>query len=262
MHEYLKQTPHIVAHLDILGAREKMRSQETRDLFLQQINEVYTIVNSQLSAVTKRMRELMFCRIFSDNILVAKEFNIATPPQNQFYERIIHIAHFCTMFQFLALTKGLFVRGAIAYGDFIGNENFVFGEALVNAYEAENNIAIYPRVIIDKSVFDNSHSKMWQFFRKREILNELFHYDFDGQWYISPFAAMPPSFQLKNKYSYLEKVKENLFREIQNATYEKHRQKYFWLVNKFNDYCQNNPEYEALQIPLSEIDSKIPEVNL
>ena len=36
----------------------------------------------------------------NEGILNTKEFNIATPPQNQFYERIIHIAHFCTMFQY------------------------------------------------------------------------------------------------------------------------------------------------------------------
>ena len=258
MHEYLKQTPHIVAHLDILGARKKMSSQETRYIFLQQINEVYTSVNSQLSAVTKHIRESMFLRIFSDNILVAKSFD--RPEQR--LGCVVHIARFCTMFQFLALSKGLFVRGAIAYGDFVGNETFVFGEALVNAYEAETNRTIYPRVIIDSSVFNDTPPKMWYVLSKNDFLKGLVQCDFDGQWYVSPFAAMPPNSRLINKDRYLENIKENLFREIQKTTQEKHRQKYFWLVNKFNDYCQNNPEYEALQIPLSEIDSKIPEVNL
>ena len=40
--EPLKQTPHIVAFLDFLGASEKMRDPAKNDKFLQAINAVYS----------------------------------------------------------------------------------------------------------------------------------------------------------------------------------------------------------------------------
>ena len=39
--EPLKQTPHIVAFLDFLGASEKMRDPAKNDKFLQDINAIY-----------------------------------------------------------------------------------------------------------------------------------------------------------------------------------------------------------------------------
>ena len=70
MSDILRQSPHIVAHLDFLGARNKMRSQEDRELFLQQIYDVFTSTDSQLARMAHSMQKSMYNRIFSDNILV------------------------------------------------------------------------------------------------------------------------------------------------------------------------------------------------
>ena len=243
--EQLQQTPHIVAHLDFIGARNKMRSQEARNNFLQQIYEIYTTTDSRLSMMTKRIRESLYYRIFSDNILVAAEIDKHGSNMACF----VRIARFCTLFQFLALTKGLFVRGAIAYGDFVGNDTFVFGEALVNAYEAETDRAIYPRVIIDSSVFNTIVAPRFHNAMRHESIKGLFNLDFDGLWYISPFGVFPPNqcnAELNRKH--LEETQNNILQEYQNSQKENHKQKYYWLINKFNEFCQNNPQYQDLQI--------------
>lgn len=243
----LSQTPHIVAHLDFLGAKEKMRSIEERDAFLQQIYEIYiATANNKLSNITKYMLRSMYSRIFSDNILVA----LPAGMDNYITGNFLRIARFCTLFQFLALTKGLFVRGAITYGDFIGNDTFVFGEALVNAYEVETSRAIYPRILIDNSVFDNLHIEISNIIPKNDEFKKIIKRDFDGQWYISPFGTMPKGFMLENYENYLSDVKKHIFGAYQNSKYEKHKQKYYWLITKFNEFCEEN-SYNDQKIALA-----------
>ena len=233
----LKQTPHIVAHLDFLGAREKMRSIEERDLFLNQINDIYTkTANNKFSNITKYMLRSMYSRIFSDNILVA----LSAGMENYIIGNFLRIARFCTLFQFLALTKGLFVRGAITYGDFVGNDTFVFGEALVNAYEVETSRAIYPRIIIDKSVFDNSHIKATKIIPQHDELKKMLKRDIDGQWYISPFGAFQPIYSLNDYNDFLNDAQKYILEAYQISKQEKHKQKYYWLITKFNEFCEEN----------------------
>lgn len=45
---------------------------------------------------------------------------------------------------------GWLVRGGITIGDFYIDDMFVWGAALVKAYELEEKIAVYPRVILDE----------------------------------------------------------------------------------------------------------------
>ena len=254
----LTQRPHIVAHLDFLGAREKMRSPQDSEKFLQQINDIYTKVDSDLSRFVKAIQRTMKVRIFSDNILLA----INPEQETNFFVDFIRMARFCTMFQLLALTKGLFVRGAITYGDFIANDVFVFGAALVNAYEAETTRAIYPRTIIDTTVFAQLPEHRRKIVVKNDFLSELLKCDFDGQWYVSPFGITPPHASFIDKTMYLKKAKESIFQEYKNSTKEEHKQKYFWLIQKFNEFCNRSQDYQDLRIPLSECDPNLTEVML
>lgn len=50
------------------------------------------------------------------------------------------------------LEIGVLSRGAIVRGELYHRHPVVFGQALVDAYELERSIAVYPRIIIDESV--------------------------------------------------------------------------------------------------------------
>ena len=261
--ELLKQTPYIVAFLDFLGAEAKMCSQQDRDKFLQNIYSVYTAaansreVKTQLEKMTRSFRQPLFCKIFSDNILIA----ITPEAYDSFLLAFNLVARFCSAFQFLALTKGLFIRGGITYGDFAGNDLFVFGEALVNAYKIEQHRAIYPRIVIDNCIFEQFNPYQLQHFSTNEYWGKLLRHDFDGQWYISPFGENPPHFQLQDWDRNLKDAKDAIFNEYKNSEEEKYKQKCFWLIQKFNEYCDIHKEYQYLQIPLPQCDPKIAEVN-
>jgi hypothetical protein len=50
------------------------------------------------------------------------------------------------------LEEGYFIRGALVKGKLYHDDKMVFGEALVRAFELENNVARYPRVMITRDV--------------------------------------------------------------------------------------------------------------
>jgi len=50
------------------------------------------------------------------------------------------------------LKEGYFIRGALTKGKLYHNDTTVFGEALIRAYELENTVARYPRVMITRDV--------------------------------------------------------------------------------------------------------------
>ena len=122
---------------------------------------------------------------------------------------------------------------------------FVWGKGLVHAYELESNIAIYPRVIIDRQNTELS-----------KILAELYNIepssaintviDSDGCEFLS-FEDISLSKSdnerlsgLKLRYDWL--IDDYFKKQFPNP---KIQQKIHWIVNYHNDVCtkKNHPEY-------------------
>jgi hypothetical protein len=56
----------------------------------------------------------------------------------------------------LLANNGLALRGAITIGEVCHRPNFVFGPALVRAYQLESKFASFPRVIVDPKLYEGS----------------------------------------------------------------------------------------------------------
>jgi hypothetical protein len=54
------------------------------------------------------------------------------------------------------LAEGYFIRGAICKGPLYHDEVMVFGEAFITAYRLESEVALYPRVMVTKTVIDEA----------------------------------------------------------------------------------------------------------
>jgi hypothetical protein len=50
------------------------------------------------------------------------------------------------------LKRNLFIRGGIAYSKHFQNGRLTYSHAVARAYELENNISIYPRIVIDENI--------------------------------------------------------------------------------------------------------------
>jgi hypothetical protein len=82
-------------------------------------------------------------RTFSDNVVIS-----TTPDKNVTPVFLDTIA----ALQAHATAKGFLMRGGIAVGGLIHDDEVVFGPALNRAYDLESRIAVYPRIVVDEDV--------------------------------------------------------------------------------------------------------------
>jgi hypothetical protein len=88
-----------------------------------------------------------------------------------------------TKFSTDAASVGIFMRGAVTYGNLYHHGAILFGSAYQNAYELESTKAIYPRVIIDDIIFEMFKDKKNIFPLKQPTITT----DSDGLKYLSNF---------------------------------------------------------------------------
>jgi hypothetical protein len=84
-------------------------------------------------------------KAFTDNIA------IAWPIREDAESELGDALHRMGAFQFEMAVAGYFVRGAIAIGNAYVDEIAVFGNSLIEAYTAEQNRAINPRIVLTES---------------------------------------------------------------------------------------------------------------
>ena len=158
------------AFIDFLGFKELVKNKNPED--------IYKII-WELSDLNKAGREHlsvdMEYQAFSDNIF------INTPATS---EGLIDLIGQVRWLALTALEKGAFIRGGITIGNISQNEqnSILFGPALIEAYELESKIALYPRIILSKSAVSLLEKSF-----KDEIIKQQMCQSQDGVWYIHLF---------------------------------------------------------------------------
>jgi len=154
---------YLLLYIDILGSKERILLCEAKNT----LNQTYSLFNKALQMKISKIhleKELTgedktFNKILSDNILIG-----VREPENCFYQSLLFLMEIASFMQTEALAKNkMLLRGSISYGDLCVKRNkkdkpdelvdMVWGEALRRAYEIENEIAIYPRIILDIDSF-------------------------------------------------------------------------------------------------------------
>ena len=135
---------YIVAFIDILGASNKINQDVNKSLNIvhQAYDESFDFLNTMYNGEVELLKPQI--RIFSDNILIAVPTNIKGRPS-----ALMSVMIFAGLIQHQFLHHQYLVRGGIALGEFFIDDVMVWGTALTRAYEIENSIAIYPRIVLD-----------------------------------------------------------------------------------------------------------------
>ena len=152
-----KQGFYFVGYLDILGYCDYFETNKVDETnkFLCAVKESIELAQSEIELKGKPItmdKESQFnpeIRVFSDNIVIAvkcKQTNIDN------LVPFITLVYCLANIQRLFLTRyGLLLRGGLVKGLFYINKDFIFGKALIKAYEMENKKAVFPRIIIEKT---------------------------------------------------------------------------------------------------------------
>lgn len=226
-----KEEEHIVASIDVLGATELIKKGKG----LQEIHSVYdTIINdiNQYNYYKLKGTSTIEVKIFSDNIVVF--CNIEKKDIGLKRYMMYWVIFITSCIQEAFLDENILIRGGITIGDFFCDEVMVWGNALIRAYKLESEIALYPRIIIDKCILD---SKLISFNFKELMLL----IDADGCYFVNFFNVISLKMTIiEGKFTLLKNEDPQIIEEIINeikSSLEK--------TNKKIEENQNN--YKVLQ---------------
>jgi len=163
---------------------------------------------------------------FSDSIVIS----CTDTSEEEVMETII------TLFGILnkLVSMGVVCRGGIAVGLMHHEGATLFGPAMNRAYQLEHDIAIYPRIVLDKEVY--KLAKLSDVHRPHPFVwcaDNLLRKDADGYYYID-YIGSPAGSAYKNDWKkYRTKIKKVIVEGL-NYTDPRTKQKYEWMREKFN----------------------------
>ena len=243
----IKYEKYIVACIDMLGVKEALKTDKD---ILNKIYITYHLFEMLLEKESVRtgIDFKVQYKSFSDNIVICAKFckNVSKEiTQKVFFDAVVLFVATCSAF------CGLLLRGGINIGDLYFDDNFVIGEALIKAYKLESELAIYPRIIIDKKSYSEL-SVGYQAWFKKDI--DYYFVDFLNKCNLFENTVLINK-ENPDSNTGTEKFKKLLLENIcKNNSNEKVLQKISWLINYFNNFCDEN-KYNEMKITDEEISS-------
>lgn len=146
-----------IAYVDILGYKDFFcRYPDQVPCFLKSINDAIQGAKKHVdcgnhSQIMKSYADMnVVVKIFSDNILLCLK---TSNSQLEIIRLLTFLAIVAEMQRDFIVKYGLFLRGGVTIGDLSVNEDFVFGQGLIDVVDMESK-ANYPRIIVSKSMND------------------------------------------------------------------------------------------------------------
>ena len=212
-----------VAFLDILGFSNIVKNQGA-----EYIHKIFSNVRKAKKYVKKdrggRKNEETKFYFFSDTIVCA----IPASEENA----LESIASNCMLIQHALWSFGspIWLRGAIARGQLYCGDGEIFGPALVEAYKMEENLAIYPRIVMTVETYNNGIEESLN----EETIDFVIDTD-DGLKMVETFGAFK---FLKGT----DTVKEMVMNELRKQTDKHIRDKYLWVKKHYNEHFAKDEE--------------------
>lgn len=235
----------VVAFIDILGFRELVAStvgkeDSDNEMQIDAIVKTYDAIREiwDLDAKSNSLkREVITSKkvtIFSDSIVVS--FKITD--QSEVFSTLLEIKWLLMRM----IYHGILCRGAVSIGKLIHSDKYIFGPALVEAYTLESKAAVYPRVILDRSIIEigaKHHIPIHSSREERAYVNALLEKDSDGMYYVDYFHKSQselddPEYDFPE---YIDKLGEIIRKGLMASSHSTKadlRVKYSWMRERYN----------------------------
>lgn len=241
---------YIVAFIDVLGASAAMKDSPD-----EMLNKVHKVYESALEILNKLYpnEKSVGVRIFSDNIVVFCKYNKTVPVTS-----LASIVTLSAAIQMQFLNMDILVRGGISIGDFFNDDVMIWGNSLVNAYNIESHVSIYPRIVLDNNLIEKTKVMEYENQLKKEFITQ----DADGLFFVN-YLTMIRAFEKRNLVDrnnacrmYLKDAMENIekekskndlkllqkfnwhYRYLHNYMYDYEKQKFIFEDNEDNNKCE------------------------
>jgi hypothetical protein len=132
------------AFVDILGFRGLIAGLGKGVLSVAELRDLLTAIHKTYGLSTQYWQTDFRTQSISDAVAISTSVN---------REGLIEILRALENLTPGLLDKGYFIRGGLVKGRLFHDENVVFGDALVEAYRIETEVAVYPRVMTTRAVW-------------------------------------------------------------------------------------------------------------
>lgn len=212
------QKTYAVAYVDVLGVKQKIKADSNWGLI-----NLWELFGPLLD--NWKNHERVRIKVFSDNILICEEIDEKNPQ----IAVCDVLSVLDTIESYMFNMGSMFVRGAVVVDKLHFSDIFVYGKALLKAYNMENEVATFPRIIIDSSIFYliDKH-------------NSYIALDKDGLYFYDFMQARINKGGSRLRQE-LKTFKANILVNMRsNSSESSVISKMEWLVNYFNESCLKN----------------------
>jgi hypothetical protein len=254
----------ITAFIDILGFRNLVKNakeeNKSQNLFLD-FHQVISTWNNHIENLEKILpspknyKDRYIIRIFTDCILIGCPVREQKPNSNTIEgcDEFDDVLSLLSLFQLEMINKGYFVRGAIAVDELYMDDIIIYGNSVIEAYEAETKKAKYPRIVLTKSAEMMLMEINKGFVDKNygNYLSKFFYRDSDGQIFINYLESIKIGEDNHQFVDELEKHKNMIESKLIEYRSDSHYlEKYVWSANYHNIFCID--DFEDYRINLSQ----------
>jgi hypothetical protein len=239
-HSVAATRPSVVAIFDFLGFSQDIkeayatgRAPELLARLREALSAGYESLRDTLSSTVFDKPRGWDVKAFTDNVV------IGYPISDDGEFELGSIFESVALFQLDMIRQGFFVRGGIAVGEMYMDEDIVFGDALIKAYEGENSLARDPRIVVTESARSLMEGHLRYYAAvERAPQSQLVLCDEDGQFFVNYLAAIfvdEAAFLIDWLQAHQEIVEKKL---------QEHRNKpsvwskYAWVARYHNYFCQ------------------------
>ena len=163
-----------IAYFDILGYKDFFQHHADRaSEFLALIHDAIEKTNEFIQDKLNQWEPLtninIKIKVFSDNVLMCMEVG---DKQNEVLRAFGFIYAVVEVQKGFVLQDELFIRGGLTKGELSFNENYVFGQGLIDAVELEK-ASLYPRIVVADTIINIIRSISIENDRINTIMNHL-----------------------------------------------------------------------------------------
>lgn len=245
----------VVVFFDILGFNEQIREAHVAGRSNELLAELASLVSTWYEVIVDKYSEqwggsrTWEVKTFTDNIVVGRPLIDPEEGELELGTAMSDIA----MMQLGFAMKGFFARGGIAINDLYMDEHLVFGQGLLEAYQAENE-AVVPRVLLAQSAVAYLQRHITYYAStERAPQNAAVLRDEDGRLFLNYLAEVWQDRTEAPIYDWLamhrDAVAPKLLAFSSNARISS---KYIWVARYHNYMCSVLPGAEAYVVDIDD----------
>jgi hypothetical protein len=232
----------LVAFLDILGFSSEMEAafkERSASVLLKRLRDAldkaWFNLTDEYSGLGPVEVNSWHVKAFTDNIVIGYPIRDADA-EWELGTLLLAIREY----QIAMVNSGFFIRGAIAIGDAYLDNEIVFGDALIEAYKAEQTLARDPRIVLAASIqpFIDRQLKFYSDPRESPH-NDVLLKDVDGQLFVNYLGTI---FDEVPKHARIAEVSKHKLVVERNLRKHKDRptlwSKYAWIANYHDFICR------------------------